>query len=136
LKTLEKPIKCIYPKFFPGACVFRPHLCSLHISMVLIVAPRSTVDRAFRTPPTVLLLTEGGGGGGGPESMIRLALIWTAQDRALKSTVNIGFRTPPSILPLMEGGGSGMSDKQSAKICGSETGAQINGPKWISDPPG
>jgi hypothetical protein len=46
-----------------------------------------------------------GGGGGGPESMIRLALIWTAQDRALKSTVNIGFQTPPSILPLMEGGG-------------------------------
>jgi hypothetical protein len=22
----EKPIKCIYPKFFPGACVFRPPL--------------------------------------------------------------------------------------------------------------
>jgi hypothetical protein len=80
-----------------------PHLCSLHISMVLIVAPKSTVDISFRTPPTVLPLT--GGGGGGLESLIRPARIWTAQDRARRSTVNIGFRTPPSVLPLMEGGG-------------------------------
>jgi hypothetical protein len=81
----------------------RPHLCSCHVSMVQMIAPRSMVDRSFRTPPTVLPLTEGGGGG--PESLIRPARIWTAQDRARKSTINVGFWTPPSILPLMEGGG-------------------------------
>jgi hypothetical protein len=88
------------------------------------MVPRSSVEGAFRNPLPILVLI-----GGGLESMIKLALIWTAQDQALKSTVNIGFQTPPSVLPLMEGGGSGMSDKQSAKICSSETGAHINDPK-------
>jgi hypothetical protein len=45
------------------------------------------------------------GGGVGPESLIRPARIWTAQDRARRSTVNIGLWTPSSVLPLMEGGG-------------------------------
>jgi hypothetical protein len=50
-----------------------------------------------------------GGEGGGPESMIKLALIWTAQDRVLKSKVNIGFWDPPihSAFNGRGGGGGG-----------------------------
>jgi hypothetical protein len=97
---------CTYPKFLWAHMLLRPHLCTAHVSMAQMIAPRSTVDKSFRTPPTVLPLTVGGGGGG-PESLIMYARIWTAQVSALRSTVCIGFRTPPSILPLMEGGGGG-----------------------------
>jgi hypothetical protein len=36
------------------------HLCSVHISMARMIAPRSTVSISFRTPPTILSLMEGG----------------------------------------------------------------------------
>jgi hypothetical protein len=98
-----------------------PILCSMHFSMVQIVAPKSTMHREFRTPPDHYAFNRRGGGG--PKSIITLAHIWTAQGRALKSTVHNGFQTPSSILPLMEGEGSEMSIKEHAKICGLETSA-------------
>jgi hypothetical protein len=47
-----------------------PHLCSLHISMVLIVVPKSMVDISFRTPPDHSTFNGGGGGGAGGGSEI------------------------------------------------------------------
>jgi hypothetical protein len=103
MKSLEKTHEKAFIQSFLGACFVRALTYAPdHVSMVQMIVPRSTVDRSFRTPPTVLPLM---GGGGGPESLIRPACIWTAQDRACRSTINIGFRTPPSVLPLMEGGG-------------------------------
>jgi hypothetical protein len=101
-------------------------------------APRSTVDKSFRTPPTVLPLTVGGGGGGGPESEIIYAHIWTAQASTPRSTVYIGFRTPPPIFAFNGGGGGGgsrMCFKDHAQICGRKESAQINGSWYFSDPP-
>jgi hypothetical protein len=97
-------------------------------------ALESTAHIGFRTPPPVLPLTEGGGG---PELVITWAHIWTAQNRALKSTVHIGFRTPPSVLPLMEGGGGGPEWvlKSALRSAARKPSTQINGSKWISDPP-
>jgi hypothetical protein len=83
-------------------------------------------------PPAVLPLTEGGG----PELFISFEQIWTVHEKALRSTVHNGFRTPPAVLPLTEGGGgSGIVYKLRADLDGSKSGAQINGPQWIPDPP-
>jgi hypothetical protein len=75
------------------------------------------------------------GGGGGPELFISFEQIWTVHERARRSTVHNGFRTPPAVLPLTEGGGSGIVYKLRADLDGSKSGAQINGPQWIPDPP-
>jgi hypothetical protein len=105
MKSLEKTHEKAFIQSFLSACFVRALTYAPdHVSMVQMIVPRSTVDRSFRTPPTVLPLTGGGGGGGGLESLIRPARIWTAQDRACRSMINIGFWTPPSVLPLMEGG--------------------------------
>jgi hypothetical protein len=113
--------------------IARPYLCLVHFPRVQITAPQSTVHNWLRNPPAVLPLTEGGGGG--PELFISFEQIWTVHEKALRSTVHNGFRTPPAVLPLTEGGGSGIVYKLRADLDGSKSGAQINGPQWIPDPP-
>jgi hypothetical protein len=66
MKVLKKTCEKALILSFLGACMFPcPQLCYDHVSMVQMIALRSTVDRYFQTPLTVLYLTEGGGGGGG-----------------------------------------------------------------------
>jgi hypothetical protein len=61
-ESLEKTHKTHVILSFPSTCAFpAPHLFSLHILMVQIMVLRSTVHKAFWTPPTVLPLTGGGG---------------------------------------------------------------------------
>jgi hypothetical protein len=90
---------------------------------------RPTLDSG---PPTRSAFNRGGGG---PELVVTRVHIWTAYNRALESTVHIGFRTPPLRSTFNGRGGSRMDINKCAKICGQETSAQINGSKWISDPP-
>jgi len=128
-KVWEKPVKYTYPKF--SQHIF---LCSWFMLHALFNDPDRGAQiysaQSISDPPDRSAFNWGG-----TESEITLAHIWMAQGRALKSTVHNGFQTPPSILPLMEGGGSRMSIKEHAKICGMETGTQINGLKRFSDPP-
>jgi len=111
----------------------RPHLCSIHISMVRMNAPRSTVNKYFWTPPPRILSLTEGEGGFGIDDKTHAHLDGSGLSTWIYDQYYI---SDPFVYSAFNGGGgSRMCDKQHAYICGQQASAQINGSKCFSDPP-
>jgi hypothetical protein len=118
LKTLEKPIKCINPKIFPGTCVFRsPLMLPAHIKG----PDRGTQiygGQIIPNPPDHSYFHRGGGSKINDRNRAHL-------DGSGSSAQIYGqhwIPDPPIHSSFNGGGGSGMNDNKHAYICGLEAG--------------